>query len=110
MLYKQKIYPITFTGSAQALLASGTLDQRFVTFASVEAMSSNAARCFIGESDVSSTKYSTSLAANDQAVIGGPELSEFKQTKHGKVDLAKIFIIGTAAQGAMLTVFVPDEG
>lgn len=119
MTYKPVVKTITFTGSAQQVhvpVAGGgdavqKLEQnkRFVVWASIEALEGNAARCYIGDSAVSATNYSTSLAANEQAQIGGPEYSSFNSPIKGRIDLAKVYIIGTSTQKAMLTVFIPDE-
>lgn len=120
MMYKPVVSVITFSGSAQRLYTpvnTGTPEardleknKRFVTWAAVEALEGNGARCYIGDSSVSATNYSTSLAENEQATLGGPEYGALGGARHGMLDLSKVYIIGTAAQKAMLTVFVPDEG
>lgn len=112
-LYDAVISAITLTGSAQQLYTPSNGEDpnlRFVSWASVEAKDTNTHRVFVGNSSVTSSLYSTSLAGGDPAYLGGPEFSGLGVVSPGIVDLSKFYIIGTAGEKVMVTIFIPSVG
>jgi hypothetical protein len=112
-LYKPVLRSITLTGSAQRILVPApgdTFDSRFVSWAKITAHKDNSNPCYVGDSAVTANLYSSSLSANDEASIGGPEYGALGGAAHGKVDLAKHYLLGSVGEIALLTVYMPDEG
>lgn len=112
-LFKPVLRSITLTGSAQQIqvpAGGDNPDLRFVYWAKVTAHRSNANPCYIGDSSLTNNLYSSSISANDEAAIGGPEYAALGSPAHGKVDLSKHYLLGTNTEKVLLTIYIPDEG